>query len=265
MKRLITAILLVAASAHGDIGERCWAPDVEHASAVCWSTDDGGNGHWYAAIVKDGPVSWMLAEAESQARGGRLASIHSQGENDFIFQLIENDVFWLDQGPWIGLARPAGGESIGGNWHWVDSAPYGWTHWQTPYPIGGTLVPWSGHFSKEGKADKRWGNSLQSPQTGTLINSYVMEWDDLPDCNENGIDDVTDILAGTSDDIDGNFEPDECQCHADIDGSNEVDVVDLLIVLARWGQTGGQGDINFDGTVNVADLLDVISDWGECP
>jgi hypothetical protein len=265
VKRSITAILLVASVAHGDIGERCWMPDVFHAPAVCWSIDDGGNGHWYAAIVKDGPVSWMLAEAESQARGGQPATIHSQGENDFVFQLIEDDQFWLDEGPWIGLARPTGGETIGGNWHWVDSAPYEWTLWYPPYPTGGILIPWSGHYSKEGRTMKGWKNSLQGPQTGTKINSYVMEWDDLPDCNGNGIDDLTDILAGTSDDIDGNLDPDECQCLADIDDSGEVDVVDLLIVLARWGQPGGEADVNFDGTVNVNDLLNVVGAWGECP
>ncbi|MCH2134166.1 MAG: C-type lectin domain-containing protein [Phycisphaerales bacterium] len=264
MKRCLAIILLAAAVARGDIGERCWVPDVFHVPAVCWSLEEGGNGHWYAAILKDGPISWMLAEAEAEARGGTLATIHSAAENDFVFGLIDDDIFWLDEGPWIGLMRPSGGAMITGNWHWADSAPYGWTLWYPPYPTGGILVPWSGHFSTEGRAIKAWKNSLQSPQAGTRINSYVMEWEDLPDCNGNGIDDWTDVLMGTSEDVDGNLEPDECQCLPDIDGTGVVDVVDVLVVLARWGESGTEADINMDGIVDVNDLLIVIDAWGEC-
>jgi hypothetical protein len=40
--------------------------------------------------------------------------------------------------------------------------------------------------------------------------------------------------------------------------------VDLLHVLAEWGNPGGPEDINGDGVVNVLDLLQLLSEWGPC-
>ncbi len=58
-------------------------------------------------------------------------------------------------------------------------------------------------------------------------------------------------------------------CVGDINGSNSVDVADLLQVITDWGACGNPGncpsDITGDGQVNVADLLSVISHWGSCP
>jgi hypothetical protein len=49
------------------------------------------------------------------------------------------------------------------------------------------------------------------------------------DCNENGIGDIADIAAGTSQDVNANGIPDECEgtpCPSDLNGSNSVDVDD---------------------------------------
>ena len=44
-----------------------------------------------------------------------------------------------------------------------------------------------------------------------------------------------------------------------------VDVLDLLAVIAVWGDCSGcAADINADGTVDVLDLLAVIAAWGDC-
>jgi hypothetical protein len=56
-------------------------------------------------------------------------------------------------------------------------------------------------------------------------------------------------------------------CHEDPNKDGEVNVDDLLIVLAFWGDTPpayGAADVNSDGTVNVDDLLAVINAWGPC-
>ena len=57
-------------------------------------------------------------------------------------------------------------------------------------------------------------------------------------------------------------------CPGDVDGSGQVDVNDLLIVLALWGNPPGAlatADMNSDGIVNVEDLLTLIANWGPCP
>ena len=59
----------------------------------------------------------------------------------------------------------------------------------------------------------------------------------LADCNGNGILDLCDIADGTSDDLDGNGIPDECQddCPEDVNGDGLVDIDDIFAVLAAWG------------------------------
>ena len=54
-------------------------------------------------------------------------------------------------------------------------------------------------------------------------------------------------------------------CEADFDGSGEVNVLDLLEIIAAWEATGAiPQDLNDDGIVNVSDLLILIAAWGAC-
>ena len=85
------------------------------------------------------------------------------------------------------------------------------------------------------------------------------------DCDDNGLPDAVDIADGISEDTDGDGIPDECQCSADIDGNGQVDVSDLLTVIANWNcSTGCDGDIDGSGMIDVTDLLAIISSWGDC-
>jgi hypothetical protein len=53
-------------------------------------------------------------------------------------------------------------------------------------------------------------------------------------------------------------------CPADVNGDSFVDVLDLLAMLAAWGNAGGPEDVNGDGIVDVLDLLEILSAWGPC-
>ncbi|MBT8485669.1 MAG: hypothetical protein HKO59_13275 [Phycisphaerales bacterium] len=53
-------------------------------------------------------------------------------------------------------------------------------------------------------------------------------------------------------------------CLADIDCNGQVDFVDLLGVLAAWGESGVPQDLDGSGTVDFVDLLTVLSGWGPC-
>ena len=64
------------------------------------------------------------------------------------------------------------------------------------------------------------------------------------DCNGNLIGDGQDIDNGTSEDLNGNGIPDECE---------ELDP-------CPWDITGGGGDP--DGNVNLDDLLALLANWG---
>jgi hypothetical protein len=83
------------------------------------------------------------------------------------------------------------------------------------------------------------------------------------DCNDNHIADFCDIFLGTSEDLNENGIPDECECPADFDGDGDVDTADLLYLLSGWGTP--DGDVDFDGDTDTADLLALLAAWGECP
>jgi polyhydroxybutyrate depolymerase len=53
-------------------------------------------------------------------------------------------------------------------------------------------------------------------------------------------------------------------CLGDLDGSNTVDVEDLLALLSEYGTCTGEcaGDLDSDGDVDVSDLLLIIDRWG---
>jgi len=96
-----------------------------------------------------------------------------------------------------------------------------------------------------------------------------------PDCNNNQVADATDIANGTSQDVNLDGVPDECQsiCVGDIVSDGTVNVSDLLAVISAWGPCPAPpatcpADIDppgGNGAVNVGDLLSVISHWGACP
>lgn len=48
----------------------------------------------------------------------------------------------------------------------------------------------------------------------------------------------------------------------DVTGDGEVNVLDLLSILAAWGSCGGcPEDLNHDGAVDILDLLVVLTAW----
>ncbi|MCH2149306.1 MAG: FG-GAP-like repeat-containing protein, partial [Phycisphaerales bacterium] len=58
----------------------------------------------------------------------------------------------------------------------------------------------------------------------------------------------------------------ETTCTGDIDGNNQVNVIDLLALIGAWGPCDScSEDLDENGQVNVMDLLALIAAWGACP
>jgi hypothetical protein len=56
-------------------------------------------------------------------------------------------------------------------------------------------------------------------------------------------------------------------CDGDVNSTGQVNVDDLLLIIAFWGQANPimpRADVNSDGIVNVDDLLALINNWGSC-
>jgi hypothetical protein len=85
------------------------------------------------------------------------------------------------------------------------------------------------------------------------------------DCDNNGIGDVCEIAAGTSD-FNHDTIPDTCQCLADLFVDGQVNGGDLGALLSQWGSATANtaSDLNGDGFVNGADLGYLLYAWGPC-
>ncbi|MFK7961818.1 MAG: hypothetical protein AB8G96_14985 [Phycisphaerales bacterium] len=52
-------------------------------------------------------------------------------------------------------------------------------------------------------------------------------------------------------------------CPGDFNDSGDVDVPDLVFLLAFWNTDGA--DLNGDGTTDTTDLIALLAVWGPCP
>ena len=63
--------------------------------------------------------------------------------------------------------------------------------------------------------------------------------------------------------------PSPVNCAADLTGDGQVNVFDLLTLLAAWGPCPNApacpSDLNGDHFINVFDLLELLNVWGPCP
>lgn len=80
----------------------------------------------------------------------------------------------------------------------------------------------------------------------------------LKNKSSSGVTNFIEVLLNTSDLV---------PCPADSNGDTQVNVTDLLTLLASWGPCPAQcpPDSNSDGSVNVIDLLALLAGWGPCP
>ena len=164
-----------------------------NADAIQWTVENGGSGHWYEPVKASSQVSWTDAKTLAEQRGGYLACVTSQSENDFVFSLVSDFYWWTDGagtpmfsgGPWIGgyqdrsasdYSEPAGG------WRWVSGEAWAYTNWN----IG---EPNNGWFPGEDTLQYIWtnGSLTSSPYWNDRYDacpeppwSYVVEYNTQP-------------------------------------------------------------------------------------
>lgn len=123
----LSALLLIAAV------NLCVIPST-HAALIQWPPADGGNDHWYEALVAPGGISWADANTTANAAGGYLATLTTTAENNFVFSLIDSPEYWVYSpagaylGPWIGGLKTNDG------WQWVTNEPFTFTNWSPGAP-----------------------------------------------------------------------------------------------------------------------------------
>ena len=149
---------------------------------VRWALADGGNGHWYRAVLE--PIAWHDANAAAAAAGSYLATITSARENAFVYDLVNDDRrFWDDSnprhkhghGPWLG-GRQVAGSPPGDNWQWVTGEKFACARWAPGQPndnrpVGPAKQDYL-HFLGDGKLMGPTWNDLSGE---ALLPGYVVE------------------------------------------------------------------------------------------
>lgn len=150
-----------------------------HAQPQQWQTSEGGNGHYYEAFVVPSGILWTDANALAIASGGHLATIHSPGENQFIFSLVDAPEYWNGNGgPYLGGFQFDKANEPSGNWRWVTDEPFDFTNWLVGEPNDeantedylGFATPVNNPFR-----DSTWNDVTNN----TFTVSYVVEYNTL--------------------------------------------------------------------------------------
>lgn len=156
-----------------------------NAVPVEWRVADGGNGHFYEAIAVPTGITWTDANEAAKSAGGYLATITSPEENNFVFSLIDNDIYWFhvppssNIGPWIGGYQPEGSSEPDGGWQWVTGdEEFNYTNWDEGVPDnqqrGDCIEQDYLHFGWKLPRTTKW-NDLWDNCPGFLPHGYVIE------------------------------------------------------------------------------------------
>ena len=201
-------------------------PELEEAT---WLPSDGGSGERYRAVLTELPVSWTEARSMAEALGGRLVSMETEAEADFVFdRLVAFHSLWTrtnyNGGPWVGLER------VEGAWRWSSGADLDWNPWSPGEP---NETGDKGCFFSFLDGPRR---QLDDTFDSNVRRAFIVE-----------------------------FAP-EVSCPGDLDGNGVVDGGDLGLLLGSWGPCPRPcpADLDQNGVVDGGDLGLMLGAWGVC-
>ena len=144
------------------------------AAVKQWKGAPGSNDHYYQAVAATDGILWKDAQTWAVAHGGYLATITSEAENKFVFELIDSLKYWgvggpFGTGPFLGGAFTA--KKPG--WQWANNeGGFAFTNWAPGQPDNPEDEKRL-HFFSDGKSAKRQGVwddlSATSKQYGFVV------------------------------------------------------------------------------------------------
>ena len=105
----------------------------EASSSEKNTEDDGHTGHIYEFYTipesewESGPITWEQAERRCEWKGGHLAVIESQTENDYLYNMMKEKGY---ENACFGYSD----KEKEGVWKWVDGSQSAYTNWHTGEP-----------------------------------------------------------------------------------------------------------------------------------
>lgn len=145
-------------------------PD-EPVSWTRWSTNSGGNDHFYALTRR--AQSWTNAEAEAVSWGGHLVTVNNASEQEFVTRTFLNGLDRI-RPFWIGLYDAA----TEGSFAWSSGEPFGYANWDAGEP---------NNKNDEDFAVINWGYSYNaSGQTASFAKWNDVAVDGFPGAQSTG-------------------------------------------------------------------------------
>ena len=143
-----------------------------------WVHPDGSI-HYYNAVAAPCGINWHAASDSAQQQGGYLATLTSQDENDFVFDLVCSWTYWYTRpgshfwaGPWLGGRQRAGAPEPDSGWEWVSGETLSFVNWSPGQPnnFGDQDAI---HF---GESQFRWLSTWNDVSSlDTALRGYVVE------------------------------------------------------------------------------------------
>jgi len=152
------------------------------ADWIQWPASQGGNDHFYNAVLVPSGITWEDARIGAEALGGYLATTTSAAENTFVFETVDSPEFWFasgghNHGPWLGGLQPAGSQEPAGGWEWVTGEPWAYTSWHPMQPDNNGNQDRLIFYSGDGSMASTWDDigASQIPIRGYVVESAVPE------------------------------------------------------------------------------------------
>jgi hypothetical protein len=159
-----------------------------------WSSDDGGNDHYYGFVPTTSATTWTSANSIAQGSTlgggsvGYLASIVSQEEQLFILDQLVPTGASKNQ-VWIGGVQDAGAASPSEGWRWSQPAsviPETWdyTNWAPNEPNDESgnfderyLAMWVRYFQNSASQRGKWNDESDETSAAAAIIGMIFEWE----------------------------------------------------------------------------------------
>ena len=243
-------------------------PGLNGPSISAPAIDGAGNLYFNSPFVDFG-ADGVVGTADEDIDTGLFRAINDAATFSYDLDLIlqTGDVI-ASQGTGlnynIGLIRVADANSTDSSAFFGESATY------VPYPgsnpgspsdadnLGALVAAVNITYDVNGDGNFDFGFGTGDEDYSTLFYvSPLGAGNPITDCNGNGIDDATDIADGTSNDVNADGVPDECQLTrlcADANGDGFVNPGDFNAWILAFNSGNFRADQNFDGIINPGDF-----------
>ena len=155
----------------------CTPATISNAAIVQWTSESGGNGHYYDVVVVAEGLTWSDAKtaAENSTHlgfSGYLVTITSSDENLFVTGAMDGK----NNDAWAGGFQPPESPEPSGNWSWTTGELWSYSNWRSTEPNNNGDENALEIMSSDHPLGSGWAGHWNDLPAETSINAYVIEY-----------------------------------------------------------------------------------------